>query len=68
MIFEYAIKPSDTGVLKIYDLTGKLIEEYKLNSNNNKLTLNTNLNNGIYLYQFIVNGKVMKSDKLIIIK
>ncbi len=65
---EYNVKSTDTGTIKIYDLTGKLMEEYKLNSNNNTLTLTTNLSNGIYLYQIIVNDKIVKSDKLVIIK
>ncbi len=68
MLIEYTIKQSDSGVMKIYDLTGKLVEEYILSSNKNELQINTDLNNGIYLYQVIVNDRIVKSDKLVIIK
>ncbi len=68
IVLKYLITHNGEGIIKIYDLTGKLIKEYKLNSNSNNLTLNTNLNNGIYSYQVIVNNKTVKTDKLIIIK
>ncbi|MGQ0829918.1 MAG: DUF7619 domain-containing protein [Bacteroidota bacterium] len=65
---EYTIKQNNTGMLKIYALTGKLLEEYELSSNKNELQLNTNLSNGIYLYRVIVNDRIVKSDKLVVIK
>ena len=67
MQLNYAIKPNDKGVFKVYDVTGKLIDETILNSNGNSLQLNSYLNNGIYFYQIIVNNKTVKSDKFVVI-
>lgn len=66
--FEYTIKQDDTGIIRIYDLTGKLVEEQQLISDKNQLQLNSTICNGIYLYQVIVNDSIIKSDKLVIIK
>jgi hypothetical protein len=67
-LLKYTLKQDDVGAIRIYDLTGKLVEEYGLNTNRNELQLNTNLNNGVYLYQVIVNERIVKSNKLVIIK
>ncbi|MGQ0828226.1 MAG: T9SS type A sorting domain-containing protein [Bacteroidota bacterium] len=66
ILLEYIFKQN--GILNIYDVTGKLIEEYELNANRGELQINTNLSNGIYLYQVIVNDRIVKSDKLVVIK
>ncbi|MGQ0828229.1 MAG: T9SS type A sorting domain-containing protein [Bacteroidota bacterium] len=66
ILLNYTIKQN--GILNIYDVTGKLIEEHELSANRNELQLTTNLNNGIYLYHVIMNDKIMKSGKLVIIK
>jgi hypothetical protein len=69
MLLDYSIHQGETGIIKIYDLTGKLIGSYTLNVNANQLKINNNdLNNGIYMYAIIVNGKTVKTDKLVIIK
>lgn len=68
VLVKYIIPQNDKGEIKIYDLAGKLIEEYTLNSSSNTLSLNTNLDNGIYLYQVIVNDEVLKTNKLVVIK
>lgn len=67
VILNYTLRQDDVGEIKIYDLTGKLIQKDELNSNSNELQL-TNLSNGIYLYQVFVNDRIVKSDKLVIIK
>jgi ligand-binding sensor domain-containing protein len=64
----YSLKPSDKGKLVIYDVTGKLIADYLLESSKGQMQVSSDLKNGIYFYQVIVNGGVVKSDKLIIIK
>jgi len=66
ILLKYTIKQN--GTFRIYDVTGKLIEEHRLDSNRNELLLTTDLNNGIYLYQVMVNDRIVKSDKLVIIK
>ncbi|MGQ0829239.1 MAG: T9SS type A sorting domain-containing protein [Bacteroidota bacterium] len=66
VLLKYTIKQN--GILNIYDVTGKQIEEHELSANGNELKLTNNLNSGIYLYQVIVNDKIVKSDKLVVIK
>ena len=68
MSFEYTVKPKDRVEINIYDITGKLVKKYILNPNNNYLQINTNLIEGIYLYQIIVNESIVKSDKIVIIQ
>ena len=68
IILNYTSKQNGIGAIKFYDITGKLVERYELNSNRNELQLITNLDNGIYLYQVIVNNKTVKTDKLVVIK
>lgn len=68
IVLNYTLKQNDIAEIKMYDLTGKLVEKHELDASKNELQINTNLNNGIYLYQVIVNDKVVKSDKLVIIK
>ena len=67
MNLEYTIKSKDRGEVNIYDITGKLVDKYILNPNNDYLLINTTLNKGIYLYQIIVNDNMVKSDKIVII-
>ncbi len=69
MILEYTIEKNEETVLNIYDIAGKLISTYLINSNNKKIAINENsLDGGIYYYSISVNGKSVKSDKLVIIK
>jgi hypothetical protein len=69
MQLNYKIKPDSKGSLVIYDITGKLIVKYALESASNQLQINSGqLNNGIYLYHILVNDHAIKSDKLVIIK
>jgi hypothetical protein len=42
---------------------------HTLENSKNNLQINANdLNNGVYLYQIMINGNVVSADKLIIIK
>ena len=69
MILDYTLNQSDKGEMAIYDIAGKLIARFDLNTTNNKLLINNiELKDGIYFYQIKVNDKMVKSDKLIIIK
>ena len=54
-----------TPVLKITDLKGNLISTIPINSN--KTTINTNgWSKGVYICNLLVNGKVLKSEKIIL--
>jgi hypothetical protein len=55
--------------LNITDVTGKVICTYNLLSNANSIEVNCKeLSNGCYLYNILLGGSVIKSDKIIIIK
>lgn len=67
--FECKLKLNEKGELQIFDITGRMIQSYKLTSNNNSINLNSGtLNAGTYLYKYLVNGSVCNVDKLVIIK
>ncbi len=69
MQLNYKLSEEDIGVLRIMDITGRLIANYTLNNAENILNINqTVLDNGIYIYQVYVNGTIINSDKLIIVK
>lgn len=62
-------KNFSTKVIEIYDMLGQQVKSISLNSN--KGTVNvaaTELNSGIYFYNFRLNGKSTESQKLIITK
>lgn len=66
---QYVLNANDKAEMKIYDVTGKLINSNKLNSIGTQMDVQNNLlKNGVYFYQISVNNKVVQSDKLIIIK
>ncbi|MBK7183362.1 MAG: T9SS type A sorting domain-containing protein, partial [Bacteroidetes bacterium] len=70
MMLDYSLNETEVGKLNIYDVSGRLIDSYNLLSGENKqLNINkTDLENGIYFYEVIINDKLQASDKLIIIK
>jgi hypothetical protein len=66
---DYTLNTTDKGELLIYDIAGKLINNYPLNASTNKMVVNIEtLSNGIYLYKVVVNNRAVQSDKLVIIK
>ncbi len=67
MTLTYKLSQDDEGVIKIYDVAGKLSLKIILDPNRKQYEVATNLSNGIYFYQFIVNDKLSKSDKIVII-
>ncbi len=66
----YSLKVEETGNFVLHDITGKVIQQYKLQTGeNNQLFINeTQLNSGVYFYKVIIDGIVKVSDKLVIIK
>lgn len=65
----YQLPGEQNGELNIYDVTGRKVKKYILNSESNKLQINNaELKDGVYLYNVSVNGEVVFSDKLVIIK
>ncbi|MGQ0828227.1 MAG: T9SS type A sorting domain-containing protein [Bacteroidota bacterium] len=69
MQFEYSLKRNEEGVLMIYDVAGKLMSRYMLKDTDNYLNISPGqLTNGIYLYHVVINGKTVKTDKLVVIE
>lgn len=66
---KYDFQNNATGIVNIMDIAGKLVASYPLLNTKNNLQINASeLDNGVYLYQVVVNGKTVNSDKLVIIK
>jgi len=69
MQLNYSLDNNESGLLKLYDIVGKEISEYRLVQGNTTLNINEEkLNNGLYIYKVIVNDRIVKSDKLVIVK
>jgi hypothetical protein len=69
MLLEYNISEQDKSILEITGLTGNRVQQYSLPAGENKLRIrNEGLESGMYIYHVIMNDKIVKSDKLLIIK
>ncbi len=69
MMLDYNLKDNTNATLQIVDITGKLINTYKLQNNVGSLSINEqSLINGVYFYRILVGDKIIKTDKLVIIK
>jgi len=67
--FEYRIGNNESGLLSIYDITGKLVRSINFNSATSTATINASeLEAGIYMYSVSVNNTKVKTDKLVVIK
>lgn len=64
--FDYSINNNAESYISIYDLVGKKVKQLKLNNLTNSTQLDiSDLNAGIYIWAFEINGISVKSDKLI---
>jgi hypothetical protein len=61
-------KDYKTADIKIYDLQGKLIETFKVTDTFDFIYLPSDYNNGLYLYSLNVDGKTIKTEKIILNK
>lgn len=69
MTLEYMLEKDESGIMIINDIAGRSVSEYTLNANNNSIVINDNrLNNGIYYYSIYVNGVMLKTNRIVIIK
>ena len=69
MTLEYKLEEKETGVFGIYTMQGKAIKKYTLNTNSTSITIDqSQLAAGAYFWGVKVNEKLVKMDKLIIIK
>lgn len=66
---EYIVSETENAEFMLFDITGKLITKKILPTQNNLISFNYNeLNGGVYFYTILVNNKVVKRDKFILIK
>jgi len=65
---KYDSKQSNDAVFKLYDIRGKLLNETVLKNENTSFDFSDVLANGVYFYQVSINNKMVKSDKVVIIK
>ncbi|MBL7935830.1 MAG: hypothetical protein JNM51_08505 [Bacteroidia bacterium] len=69
MIMFYDLGADKEAELNLYDVTGKLINNYVLQNGIGNLEINeAQLHNGIYFYRILVKGKIIHTNKVVIIK
>ena len=69
MTLECNLLDTENGEISIYDITGKLIRTYILAFGTKKVSIDAQLLDvGIYLYDIVINGKKIRTNKLTIIK
>lgn len=67
--YEATLTEGSNGMIMMYELNGKLISSYKLETGYNKLDIDLNqYPSGIYLYKIYINGEVVDYKKLVIAK
>lgn len=67
--YEAELSETQSGFIMMYDLNGKLLSSYKLNTGYNKLDIDlSSYSNGIYLYKIFINGDLSDYKKLVITK
>lgn len=59
---------SGNGILKIHDLTGKLVQQVPLIKNSGSVTIDGSLESGLYLYSLWENGTMLESKRMQIIE
>jgi len=66
---EAYIAADDKGIIKIYSLKGKLLKELVLKKGSNKIMVHTlGWRKGTYICNLIINGKVVKSEKMVLVR
>ncbi|MEI6019694.1 MAG: T9SS type A sorting domain-containing protein [Bacteroidota bacterium] len=54
--------------IRVQDMQGKLLETYKVTNDFDFIYVPSNYNNGLYLYSLVVDGAVIKTEKIILSK
>jgi len=67
MTIAYSIPPESNAVFAIYDMTGRKISSYILPGTSTLMTINNSLNDGVYIYNLVVDGTSMAQGRLVII-
>jgi hypothetical protein len=67
--FTYHLKGNDKGGIIFYDIDGHKIITHILDQNTDLLSIEDNsLKNGVYIYKVFVNGELIKTDRIVLIK
>ena len=67
--YQAELTDMESGMIMMYDLNGKLLSSYKLNSGYNSIDIDlTSFANGIYHYKIYINGQVVDYKKLVVTK
>lgn len=65
----YDLKESKTIRVEIADMQGKTLKQYELNNQETQFKIeNLELENGVYMYQMIVDGKCIMNNKIVVLK
>ncbi len=66
---EAYIAADDKGIIKIYGLKGQLLKKLVLKKGSNKTMVHTlGWRKGIYVCNLVINGKVVKSEKMVLVR
>ena len=67
---DYSVPDGISSTLVFYDVNGRKISSYNLESNSKRICLNdeTIFSEGVYYYSLIIGNEVVTRDKLVIIK
>lgn len=66
---KYQAEATDEVVFEIYNLMGEKVISQALNANKNEQAIAVSLlNSGVYFYKFSINGRNVKTSKLVIVK
>ncbi len=69
MTFSYSLSARKTGMIEIFDATGKLINSISVRSDEKNIHINeTSLSEGIYFCRFVVDGEMISGEKISVLK
>jgi hypothetical protein len=66
---KYKLPPgAKKAFIKVYDMQGKEVQNMEITNAFDNILLPANYNNGLYLYSLIVDGVVIKNEKIVLTK
>ncbi|HET6991436.1 MAG TPA: S8/S53 family peptidase, partial [Bacteroidia bacterium] len=69
MTFSVSLSEGEKGSIEIFDATGKLVSMFAIQSGEKNIRVNSSdLSAGIYFCRFVVNGEMMSSEKISVVK
>jgi hypothetical protein len=69
MQLDYDLGNNSDATMKLYDVTGKLVSTYNLINPKGSIQMNEqSIHNGVYFYHILAGEKLLKAEKIVIIK